>query len=95
MSWEHALPAGESFAAFLVARAAGGESEAHAPPAQTLGEEMHHIHPLILGGDPESADNLINVSRQGHVELVRWWNRLIRDVASDDERPGGGLESTG
>lgn len=91
MNWGYASSAGASFDGFLAAPPESEKFEAQAPSERTLGEELHHIHPLTLGGDPEALSNLINVSRQQHVELVRWWNRLIRDLgfAEAGQEAGG------
>jgi hypothetical protein len=39
-----------------------------------------YVKPIVFGGSPELGDNVTWVSLQQHVELVRWWNRLYRDL---------------
>ena len=41
------------------------------------GCEVWEIHPVILGGDPVDPANKVVVDRAKHIELVRWWNRVI------------------
>jgi hypothetical protein len=41
--------------------------------------ELVEIKPIILGGDPVDPRNKTWVTRQQHFELVRYWNRVIRE----------------
>lgn len=41
-------------------------------------EEVFEIHPIILGGDSLDPANKIVVSRARHIELVRYWNGVIK-----------------
>ncbi len=45
-----------------------------------LDSEVWEIIPVILGGDPTDDSNKTVVSREKHIELVRWWNRKIADM---------------
>lgn len=47
---------------------------------QMAGMEICEITPVILGGDPIAPDNKTVVTRQQHFEIVRYWNRIIRDL---------------
>ena len=44
------------------------------------GKEIHEIKPVILGGSPTDPANKTLLTRQQHIEAVRYWNRLIRDL---------------
>ncbi|MFI5013658.1 MAG: hypothetical protein ACHQAY_15060 [Hyphomicrobiales bacterium] len=39
-----------------------------------------YLQPVFFGGDPRPGDNLTWVTLEEHAELVRWWNRLRREV---------------
>lgn len=49
-------------------------------PDRPAGMEIVEIHPVILGGDPIDPSNKTWVTRQQHFELVRYWNRVIREM---------------
>lgn len=38
------------------------------------GKIKWYATPLVFGGDPESVDNTLWISRDQHPEAVRWWN---------------------
>jgi hypothetical protein len=40
--------------------------------------ELFEIKPIILGGDPVDPANKIWVTRAQHIELVRYWNKIVR-----------------
>lgn len=42
--------------------------------------EIVEIHPVILGGDPVDPSNKASLDRQQHLEYVRYWNRIIKDL---------------
>jgi len=44
------------------------------------GKEIFEIHPVILGGDPVDPSNKLALGREEHIQLVNYWNRLIRDL---------------
>lgn len=44
------------------------------------GMEICEITPVILGGDPVASENKTLLTRQQHFEMVRYWNRIIRDL---------------
>lgn len=53
------------------------------------GLEFIEIHPIRLGGDGADANNIQAINRRGHIEYVRYWNRMIRSVrSSPTESPG-------
>lgn len=39
--------------------------------------ELVEIKPLIFGGDPKDPQNKTWLTRQQHIEVVRYWNREI------------------
>ena len=41
------------------------------------------ITPLIFGGPPADPANLALLTRAQHVEVVRYWNRIIRDLKGE------------
>jgi hypothetical protein len=44
------------------------------------GKELFEIKPVILGGDPVDPANKTWLTREQHFELVRFWNKVIRDL---------------
>ncbi len=50
------------------------------------GMELFEIKPVIVGGDPSSAENKVWLTRQQHFEAVRYWNRLINDLRKSSKQ---------
>ena len=48
--------------------------------------EIFEITPVVLGGSPTDPANKAVINRQQHIEAVRYWNKVIRDLRSR-ERP--------
>lgn len=46
--------------------------------SQYAGQEVFEIHPLILGGDATDPENKTVLTREQHLEAVRYWNNQIR-----------------
>jgi hypothetical protein len=44
------------------------------------GKEIFEIKPVILGGSPTDPANKTVLTRQQHIEAVRYWNKLISDL---------------
>jgi len=44
------------------------------------GKEIFEIKPVILGGSATDPANKAILTRQQHVEAVRYWNRTIREL---------------
>lgn len=42
--------------------------------------ELFDITPVILGGNPKDPKNKTWLTRQQHIEAVRYWNRVIREL---------------
>ena len=41
------------------------------------GKEIFEIHPVLLGGSPADVANKKVLTREEHIEAVRYWNELI------------------
>lgn len=46
----------------------------------TEGMEIFEITPIILGGDPTNLANKTLLTREQHIEAVRYWNKIISDM---------------
>lgn len=44
------------------------------------GKEIFETHPVILGGSPTDAANKVVLTREEHIEAVRYWNRIIKEL---------------
>jgi len=42
--------------------------------------EIIEVQPVILGGSPTDPSNKVILNRQQHIEAVRYWNRLLREL---------------
>jgi hypothetical protein len=51
-----------------------------------IGMEIFEITPIILGGDPVDPKNKTVLTRQQHIEAVRYWNKLIRDLRKNNSQ---------
>jgi hypothetical protein len=50
----------------------------------SFGKEIFEIHPVILGGSPTDPANKVILSRREHIEAVRYWNGIIRQIRPSD-----------
>lgn len=50
-----------------------------------LGMELFEVTPIILGGDAVDPSNKTWLTRQQHIEAVRYWNRVIKELRKDQE----------
>jgi hypothetical protein len=41
-----------------------------------------YTKPIIFGGNPRLGENLTWVAPDEHAPLVRWWNRMYRDITA-------------
>ena len=48
-----------------------------------LGKEIFEIKPVILGGDPEDSSNRTFLAREQHIQAVRYWNQVIRQIRQE------------
>lgn len=46
----------------------------------TRGKEIFETHPVILGGSPTDAANKAILTREEHIEAVRYWNKMIKEL---------------
>ena len=42
--------------------------------------EVFEIQPIIVGGHPTDPANKTFLTREQHIEAVRYWNRVIREL---------------
>jgi hypothetical protein len=42
--------------------------------------EIFEVQPIILGGDPTDPANKTCLTREQHIEAVRYWNGVIRNL---------------
>lgn len=45
-----------------------------------IGKEIFEIQPVILGGSPEDIQNKVFLDRKQHIDAVRYWNKIIREL---------------
>lgn len=53
-----------------------------------LGMELFDIMPVILGGDPVDPGNKAWLTRQQHIEAVRYWNGMIGKLREESQSRG-------
>jgi hypothetical protein len=46
------------------------------------GKEIFEIQPVILGGSPDDPNNKTFLTREQHIEAVRFWNKVIKELRS-------------
>jgi hypothetical protein len=42
--------------------------------------EIFEVKPVILGGSPTDLANKVILNRQQHIEAVRYWDKIIREL---------------
>lgn len=52
---------------------------------EAKGKEIFEITPVILGGDPVDLMNKTVLTREQHIEAVRYWNAVIADMRRQQE----------
>lgn len=50
------------------------------PDSRFRGKVKWYTKPLIFGGDVQAGENMIWVTLDQHVQLVKWWNDLYRKM---------------
>jgi len=50
------------------------------------GKEIFEIKPIILGGDPVDPANKVALNRREHIEVVRYWNKIIKDLRNNQRK---------
>jgi hypothetical protein len=48
------------------------------------GTEIFEIKPVLLGGDPVDPSNKTALTRDQHVQAVRFWNKIIRELRASN-----------
>jgi hypothetical protein len=51
-------------------------------PHPLKGKEIFEITPVILGGSPTDPENKAVLSREEHIQLVKFWNKFLKDLRS-------------
>ena len=46
-------------------------------PSERRGKEIVEIKPIILGGSPTDPANKTLLTREQHIQMVRYWNGII------------------
>lgn len=46
------------------------------------GMEIFEVTPIILGGSPTDPQNKTVLTRQQHIEAVRYWNKVVKELRS-------------
>lgn len=49
-------------------------------PRELRGKEIVEIQPVIFGGHPTDPANKAYLTRSEHIEAVRYWNRMVREL---------------
>jgi len=65
--------------------------EKNRPPQAYDGKEIFEIQPIILGGHPTDPANKFVLTREEHIQAVRFWNKVIaqerrKNVAAEQSR---------
>lgn len=42
--------------------------------------EIFEITPIILGGSPTDLQNKVTLSREQHIQAVRYWNSVVSSL---------------
>ena len=50
------------------------------------GKEIFEITPIILGGSPTDPENKVALTRDQHMEVVRYWNKVVSDLRNQQPR---------
>jgi hypothetical protein len=53
--------------------------------SEAAGKEIFEITPVILGGSPTDLANKVVLSREQHIQLVRYWNGVMRELRRQSE----------
>lgn len=61
---------------------AHSSSRTRPPP----GKEMFFITPLLLGGSATDSANVTFLTREQHIQAVRYWNRIIAHLREESSR---------
>lgn len=50
------------------------------------GKEIFEKKPVMLGGSPTDPGNKTVLTRQEHIEAVRYWNKVITDLRKQQRK---------
>jgi hypothetical protein len=50
------------------------------------GKIKWYVKPIRFGGDPTAKDNMKWLSRDDHVQAVRWWNKFYYDTLTKEQK---------
>jgi hypothetical protein len=89
---ECAIHLADSFTGFLQALAASGPSPESNP--QTVGMEIHGIHPICLGGSPTDPKNKVHVPVAKYPEICKYWNKIYNDALARQSDSASDSESS-
>lgn len=78
MERRHLGPVTRDFTDLFSRGAALSMREQHRPLQREM--ELVEIKPIIFGGDPVDPENKMWVTREQHIELVRYWNRQTSTI---------------
>ena len=45
-----------------------------------------YVQPIRFGGDPSAKENIAWLSRDEHVQAVKWWNRFYNDTFAKQQK---------
>jgi hypothetical protein len=90
-SWDHLIVknlAGETFsvptvpidAQYLAPFSMPAADTVLRPDARFTGKIKWYAKPIVFGGAPDLADNLVWASHEEHGKLVEWWNDKYRSL---------------
>lgn len=91
MSLEYAKPVAPTFLSFLD-RLRGTDASRTDPRRGSRraltprGKEIFEVHPVILGGSPVDQGNKVVLTREQHIEAVRYWNGIVLDLRMKSHR---------
>ena len=53
---------------------------------RSRGKEIFEIKPVLLGGSPTDLENKVILTRDQHMEVVRYWNEVVDDLRKHQPR---------
>jgi hypothetical protein len=57
------------------------------------GMEVFEVTPIVLGGSPTDPKNKMVLTRDQHIQAVRYWNKVISELRAQQRRPNDKGES--
>jgi hypothetical protein len=55
-------------------------------PEIYAGKEIFEIQPVVVGGNPTDLSNKTVLTREQHIDAVRYWNRIIREIRQKNNK---------